>query len=165
MDQTLYSFLLQETRFLLGAESEQATRMRELTEGITDPKLRAVFVEHAAETDNQIDRLEEILSAAGEEGDGETPVAVDGMIEDAETLAEMELGATTQDVAIAAAARKMEHYEIGCYESAIAIAEQLGLQDVVEPLRQSLEEERRADQKIAAAAMVLIRAQVPMETE
>jgi ferritin-like metal-binding protein YciE len=59
----------------------------------------------------------------------------------------------------------MEHYEIGCYESAIAIAEQLGLQDVVEPLRQSLEEERRADQKIAAAAMVLIRAQVPMETE
>ena len=63
-------------------------------------------------------------------------------------MADMELGQPVQDVAIGTAARKMEHYEIACYESAISIAEQLGLQDVVQPLRQSLEEERRADQPI-----------------
>ena len=165
MDQTLYNLLLQDTRFLLGAESEQATRMRELAETITDESLRAVFTEHAAETDQQIDRLQQILTAAGEEGEGEVPSAVDGLIEDAEMVADMDLGEPVQDVAIAAAARKMEHYEIACYETAISIAEQLGLQDVVQPLRQTLEEERRADQKLAAAAMLLIQAQVPLETE
>jgi ferritin-like metal-binding protein YciE len=87
------------------------------------------------------------------------------MIEDAEMVADMELGQPVQDVAIAAAARKMEHYEIACYESAVAIAEQLGLQDVVQLLRQSLEEERRADQKLAAVVSTLIQDQVPMETK
>lgn len=165
MDQTLYNLLLQDARFLLGAETEQATRMRELAESISDNTLRALFTEHAEETDGQIDRLQEILRAAGEEGEGEVPGAVDGMIEDAEMVADMELGQPVHDVAIASAARKMEHYEIACYESAIAVAEQLGLEDMVQPLRQSLEEERRADQRLAAAVATLIQAQVPLETE
>ena len=73
MDQTLYNLLLQDARFLLRAESEQATRMRELAEGIADNRLRALFAEHAEETDGHIDRLQEILSAAGEEGDWRNP--------------------------------------------------------------------------------------------
>jgi ferritin-like metal-binding protein YciE len=165
MDQTLYNLLLQDTRFLLGSESEQATRMRELAENVSDSNLRTVLDKHAEETDIQIDRLQQILSDAGEEGDGEIPAAVDGLIEDAEVVADMELGPAAQDVAIAAAARKMEHYEIACYEAAISIADQLGLQEIIEPLRLSLEEERRADANIAAAAKVLIENQFPLEIE
>jgi ferritin-like metal-binding protein YciE len=75
MEQTMYNLLLQDARFLLGAESEQATRMRELAESIGDESLRALFDEHAEETDVQIDRLQEILRAAGEEGEGEVPGA------------------------------------------------------------------------------------------
>jgi ferritin-like metal-binding protein YciE len=165
MEQTLYNLLLQDARFLLGAEAEQASRMRELAESLEDETLRSLFAEHAEETDRQIDRLQEILSAAGEEGEGEVPGAVEGMIEDAEMVADMDLGQPVLDVALAAAARKMEHYEIACYQSAISIAEQLGLQEIVAPLRQSLEEEQRADQKIAAAALALIQGQVAAETE
>src|SRR5215218_5387564 len=121
MDQTLYNLLLQDTRFLLGAESEQSSRMRELAASITDENLRAVFAEHAEETDAQVGRLQSILSAAGEEGDGEIPAAVEGLIEDAEMVADMDLGDRVLDVALAAAARKMEHYEIACYEGAIMI--------------------------------------------
>lgn len=165
MDQSLYNLLLQDARFLLGAESEQASRMRELAESITDDNLRRVFEEHAQETDQQVIRLEQILTAAGEEGEGEVPAGVDGMIEDAEMMADMELGEAVRDVALAAAARKMEHYEIACYQGAINLAQQLGLDDVVQPLQQTLEEERRADQRIAEALMPLIQAQVANETE
>jgi ferritin-like metal-binding protein YciE len=165
VDQSLYNLLLQDARFLLGAEAEQASRMRELADSINDGNLRRVFEEHAAETDQQVRRLEQILSAAGEEGEGEVPAGVDGMIEDAEMMADMELGEAVRDVALAAAARKMEHYEIACYQGAIDLAQQLGLEDVVQPLRQSLEEERRADQRIAQALMPLIQAQVENETE
>ena len=165
MEQTLYNLLLQDARFLLGAEAEQQNRLRELVQNVSDPDLRSLLEEHADETSNQIRRLEEILRAAGEEGDGEIPSAVDGLIEDAEMMVDLEIGEQIRDVALAAAARKMEHYEIACYESSIAIAEQLGLQDVLGPLRESLDEERRADQRLALAAMKLIQEQVPRETE
>ena len=164
MDQVLYTLLLQDTRFLLGAESEQATRLRELAESIEDPHLRTLFDEHAAETDTHIDRLQRILADAGEDGEGEIPAAVDGLVEDAEIIADMEFGHPVQDLAIASAARKIEHFEMACYESAIAIAEQLGLNDVLASLSQSLEEERIADRKLATAAVALIKAQLAVES-
>jgi ferritin-like metal-binding protein YciE len=164
MDQTLYSLLIQEARFLFGAETEQAERLGELAEAVTDEQLRTVFTEHAEETASQIQRLQTILVEAGEEAEGDLPGAVEGLVDDAAFVAEQDLG-PVRDIAIAGAARKMEHYEIGCYESAIAIAEQLGLAHIVEPLRQSLEEERRADSRIAEASLRLIQAQVPQETE
>lgn len=156
MDQTLYNLMLQEARFLLGAEQEQATRMRELAECIADPGLRALFDAHAEETDSQIDRLQEILRAAGEDGEGDVPGGIVGMIDDAEMMAEMDLGQPAQDAAILSAGRKMEHYEIGCYQSVIVLAEQLGLEDMVEPLRHSLVEEKRADQRLASALLTLL---------
>ena len=107
----------------------------------------------------------QLEAIAGEEGEGEIPAAIDGLIQDAEIIADMELEEPVQDVAIAAAARKMEHYEIACYEAAIAIAEQLGLSEIIEPLRLSLQEERHADEKIAAAAKILIERHVPLETD
>src|SRR4051794_17692098 len=149
---------------MFGAETEQAEKLRDLSEAVSDEQLRMVFQEHAEETAEQIRRLESILSEAGEEADCEVPGAVEGLIEDTEMIADQELGAVS-DIALAAAARKMEHYEIGCYESSLAIAEQLGLAEIVQPLRQTLEEERRADQRIAEAAMRLVQAQVPNETE
>ena len=165
MDQTLYSLLLLEARFLLGAEIEQATRMRELAESITDERLRALFAAHAQETDGQVERLHEVLSAFEEDGDADVPAAVDGLIEDAEMMADMELGQPMQDVAITAAARKMEHYEIASYEAVISIAEKLELQDVLDLLRQTLEEERRAEQQFAILGSALLQDSVEIEAE
>ena len=165
MDPTLYNLLIQDAQFLHGAETEQSSRLRELMETVGNEELRSLFAEHAQETDQQIRRLEEILGAVGEEPANEVPIAVQGLVDDAETVADQELGPDVRDVAIAAAARKMEHYEIACYETALAIAEQLGVEEIIVPLRESLEEERRADQRIAAAAMAIIQAQIPRETE
>ena len=164
MEQTLYQLLIQDARFLLGAETEQTERLRELADSVSDEQLRTLLNEHAEETAGQIRRLETILSDAGEEPEGDVPGAVEGLVDDAEMIADQDLG-SVRDIALAAAARKMEHYEIGCYETSLAIAEQLGLAEVIDPRRQTLEEERRADQRIAAAAMRLVQSQVPGETE
>ncbi|HYO82868.1 MAG TPA: DUF892 family protein [Bryobacteraceae bacterium] len=164
MDQTLYDLLLQDARFLYGAETEQEVQLRALAESLSDERLQAVFREHAQETAMQISRLETILKDAGEEPQGKVPSAVSGLIADAELVAGKAAG-PVRDVAIAAAARKMEHYEIGCYETAVAIAEQLGIAEVLNPLQETLQEERRADMRLAEAALVLVQTQVPLETE
>lgn len=164
MDQTLYSLLMQDVRFLFGAETEQAQRLYELGEAVSDERLQALFTEHGDETTGQIQRLATILTEAGEEAEGDLPAAVEGLVGDAEYVADQEFG-PVRDIALACAARKMEHYEIGCYESAVAIAEQLGLTHMVEPLRQSLEEEVRADARIAEVVLALVQEQIPLETE
>lgn len=164
MDQTLYGLLLQDAHLLLGAENEQAAQLRELTENIASDDLRRIVTEHAQQTQAQILRLEEILTAAGEPAEGEVPGAIAGLIEDAEMMVDQEMGELA-DIAVAGALRKAEHYEIGCYQTAIAIAEQLGLEDIVRPLRDSLAEEQQAEQRLAQAALTLIQAQVPLEVD
>ena len=164
MDQTLYTLLLQDAHLLLGAEQQQAAQLRDLTQHVADEELNQILTEHAEQTDGQIRRLEQILSAAGEPAEGELPAAVAGLIEDAGMMVDQEFGEIA-DIALAGALRKAEHYEIGCYETAIAIGEQLGLEDVVRPLRESLAEEQQTQQRLAHAAMRLIQAQVPLEVE
>jgi ferritin-like metal-binding protein YciE len=164
VDQTLYTILLQDAHLLLGAESEQADQLRALADNVSDEDLRRILAEHGQQTQTQIQRLEEILSAAGESPEGEVPGAIEGLIDDAQMMIDQELG-DVSDIAIAGALRKAEHYEIGCYETAIAIAEQLGLEDVVRPLRESLAEEQQAEQRLAQTALKLIQARVPLETE
>jgi ferritin-like metal-binding protein YciE len=149
---------------LLGAETEQLNQLRELTGSVSDTELKQVLSEHAEQTQGQIRRLEQMLEAAGEAPEGEAPAAIGGLIEDAEMMADQELGEIA-DVALAGALRKAEHYEIGCYQTAIAMAEQLGLDDVAGPLRESLAEEQQAEQRIAQAALKLIQARVPLEVE
>ena len=125
--------------------------MREFAQYVKNDELRTVFEQHALETEEQITRLEEILTSAGEETDGEVPAAIDGIIDDSEMLAGQDLQDYVRDVAIASAARKMKHYEIGCYVTAIALAGQLSLESVASSLRKSLKEEERADSRIAQA--------------
>ena len=149
MDQALYNLFIQEAHLLLGAEHEHSARLRELSEFVWNEELRKVFEQHAGETEDQIARLEAILTTAGEHVEGEVPAAMDGLIDDAELVADQDLDNQSRDVAVATAARKMEHYEIGCYQGLIALAESLSLEEAAGSLRKSLKEEEHADHRIA----------------
>ena len=53
------------------------------------------------------------------------------------------------DAALAAAAQAVEHYEISRYSTLIALAKQLGHKDVVQPLQDTLAEEKATDVKLS----------------
>jgi ferritin-like metal-binding protein YciE len=57
------------------------------------------------------------------------------------------------DAAMIAAAQKVEHYEIASYGSVQALAEALGHKDAARLLEQTLEEEKKADQKLNQIAL------------
>ena len=156
MDPTLYDLLVQDLRLLHAAESEQAVRAVELANGVADEGLRTVLLEHAAQTEEQVRRLQSIIEDIGEEPSEEIPMAVQGLLGDAELYVDQELPADVRDIAIAAAARKIESYEIACYESALLIAGQLGIEVMVNALTESYEEERQVDVRIAEAVIPLL---------
>jgi ferritin-like metal-binding protein YciE len=148
MDQGLYNLLIRETHLLLGAEHEQSRRSRELIGKMRREHMRAVFERHASDTEEQIRRLERILTAAGEQWNGEIPAAIRGLLEDMRSIADADWKGETRDVAIASAARKIQHYGIGCYKNVVMIAEELGLENVASTLITCLKEEERTDHQL-----------------
>jgi ferritin-like metal-binding protein YciE len=50
----------------------------------------------------------------------------------------------------------VEHYEISAYGTARALAEQLGLTEVVRPLQESLDEKSTEDEKLTGIAQKAI---------
>jgi len=78
-----------------------------------------------------------------------------GLIEEGgEALEEEEKGAL-RDLAIIAAAQRVEHYEISAYGTARTLAEHLGLNDAAELLQRTEDEEKEADSTLTKAAMSL----------
>ena len=59
---------------------------------------------------------------------------------------------TVMDAALIAAAQAVEHYEMTRYGTLIAWAKQLGHNNVVTLLNQTLDEEKAADKKLTSVA-------------
>jgi ferritin-like metal-binding protein YciE len=73
---------------------------------------------------------------------------------------ESPVSATVKDAALIAAAQKVEHYEISGYGTARTLAELLGLDQAVELLQQTLDEEKETDMKLTELAMSEVNPQV-----
>jgi ferritin-like metal-binding protein YciE len=75
---------------------------------------------------------------------------MDGLIEEGSEVLEAEGPGPVIDLALIAAAQRVEHYEISAYGSARALADQLGHEDVVDLLQETLDEESAADEKLSS---------------
>ena len=70
-------------------------------------------------------------------------------------------GSPALDAGLLAAAQAVEHYEISRYGTLIAWAEELGLDDAVELLEETLEEEEATDEALTTIAKTAINQEAP----
>ena len=75
-----------------------------------------------------------------------------GLLEEARQILDEDADSSVMDVALIAAAQKVEHYEIAAYGTVCTYAEMLGYDQVHELLGQNLDEEETTDQKLTALA-------------
>ena len=137
---------------LYSAEQQALEAMPQLMEMTRSDQLRQAFQVHQRETEQQVQRLEQIAQQMGIEPDGETCMAMQGLIEEAQDLlAQLEPGELA-DAAIIGAAQKMEHYEIAAYGTARTLAQQAGQSQVADLLEQTLKEEKATDEKLTQIA-------------
>lgn len=137
---------------LYSAETQALDAMTELADRATSEDLRQAFQVHLRETEQQVQRLEQIAGQMGIEPEGETCLAMQGLIEEAEDLLSQLEDNQLADAAIIGAAQKMEHYEIASYGTARTLAQQAGLDDVANLLQVTLKEEKAADEKLTNIA-------------
>ena len=114
------------------------------------------FENHLTETQNQVNRLEQIFDLIGKKAAAKKCLAMEGILNEAqEIMEECEEGAM-RDAGIISAGQKVEHYEIATYGTLFAFAEILELTDAAKILEQTLSEEKAADAKLTEIAVSII---------
>jgi ferritin-like metal-binding protein YciE len=75
-----------------------------------------------------------------------------GIIEEGSDALAEDASGSVRDAMIIASAQRAEHYEIAAYGTVAAWAEGLGLTDAAELLRETLDEEKTADETLTELA-------------
>ena len=151
--ETMQDLFITELSDLYNAEKQITKALPKMAETAKDPALKAAFENHLIETDRQIIRLDKIFEILGIKLKHEKCDALQGLVKEAEELMKHVKNDAVMDAALIAAAQKVEHYEIASYGTLCALGEQLGYTQVVGILRETLTEEKGADEKLTMIAV------------
>jgi Mn-containing catalase len=150
--------LTKQMQDLLDAETQLTQALPKMAEAAKHPKVKEAFEKHLIQTQGQVERLRTALGLIGADADGEPCKAMAGLIEEGEETIEEgeEKDPIAADLALMAAAQKVEHYEIASYGTARGLARQLGANDCARLLSQSLGEEETTDFLLTAISDPLL---------
>jgi ferritin-like metal-binding protein YciE len=138
------------------AEQQIAQGMPAMIKAAESDELRFALETHARETEDQLRRLEQIFELVGEKPQGVPCEGILGILKEGRAVMTEFAGGEGFEAGLIGAAQTIEHYEIARYGTLIAWADQLGLEDVVEILEETLAEETDTDEiltEIAEAAI------------
>jgi ferritin-like metal-binding protein YciE len=153
---SLNDLLIEELKDLYNAENQLVKALPKMAKGATSPDLKELIITHLEETKGQVERLKQVFEQLEEKPTGKVCKGMQGLIEEGEEQLESDEEGATKDVGITGAALRVEHYEIAGYTAAIAIAQELGHDEIVSLLTENLEEEQAASEKVQAQAESLI---------
>ncbi|MDR4306781.1 ferritin-like domain-containing protein [Chelatococcus sambhunathii] len=148
----IQDLLLAELSDIYSAEKQIAQALPELAGKVSSVELKRAFEQHLDETKGQIRRLDKAFEALGVKPQAKTCKAMQGLVAEADELLGEGLAPEVLDVALIAAAQKVEHYEIASYGSLKAYADACGLEAIVDLMDATLGEEKAADEKLTALA-------------
>lgn len=153
---TLNDLLTQEIKDLYSAENQLVKALPKMAKAATDATLKQGFLDHLAETKGHVERLDQVAKLLEISPKGKVCKAMKGLVEEGSEVLEEKGDPSIIDLALITAAQKVEHYEISGYGSAKALANALGLSEVVELLQTTEDEEGATDKKLSAAAEEII---------
>ncbi len=154
MIDTLQKLFEDTVKDLYNAEKQFLKAMPKMSKAAENPELKAALDEHVTQTQEQIKRLEEVAQLLEIKPTGKVCKAAQGLVEEAEEHLEEVAPGPVLDAAIIVCAQKNEHYEICSYGTLIAWATELGLDQIVPLLDQTLQEEHAADDRLNTVATV-----------
>src|SRR4051812_24034705 len=146
----LFVHTLKDTYF---AENAILKALPQMAEAAQSDELRGAFAVHLKETEGQVKRLERVFQLVGERPEGVECKAIQGIIEEGQEILQAFEGGEALDAGLIAAAQAVEHYEITRYGTLLAWAQQLGLSDAEELLKETLVVEENTDAVLSELAI------------
>jgi ferritin-like metal-binding protein YciE len=141
------------------AEKKILATLPKMAKAAQSEELKAAFEKHRGETEAQIKRLEQVFAVIEQKPQGKSCAAIIGITDEGAEIMEEYKGSPALDAGLLAAAQAVEHYEISRYGTLIAWAEELGLDDAISLLQETLEEEEATDEALTEIAKTAINQQ------
>jgi ferritin-like metal-binding protein YciE len=151
-DHHLKDLFHQKLKQIWHAEKKIHSSLSKMANAADSEALRAAFKKHEAETERQIARLGMLFGMIGKSTKAEYSIALEGLIDESMEAMVKYKDSPALDAALIAGAQAVEHYEMACYGTLKAWAEQLGLQEGVSLIDESLTEEKDTDQALTELA-------------
>lgn len=148
----LKDLLIEQLQDLYSAEHQLVAALPDMADKAASDQLRQAFMDHLEETKNHVNRLQTISQKLNETLDGHTCKAMEGLLKEGTEMMKMDAEPAVKDAGMIACAQRVEHYEIAGYGTAAVFAGQLGLGEVQQLLRQTLDEEKKTDEKLTTIA-------------
>ena len=134
------------------AEKKILGALPKMAKAAHSEELKAAFEKHESETEEHVNRLEQVFEAIDAKPQGKTCDAIMGIIEEGQEVMKEYKGQPALDAGLLAAAQAVEHYEISRYGTLKTWAQELGLEEAVSLLDETLEEERKTDEALTELA-------------
>jgi ferritin-like metal-binding protein YciE len=148
---TLHDVFTDQLGDLKSAEQQLIDALPKMASAASTPELREAFEEHLEQTRGHVQRLSAIEQMVGSVP-AETCQAMQGLISEGEKIVKADGDPVARDVALIAAAQRVEHYEMAGYGTARALAKELDYGDAAGLLGDTLDEEAAADEKLTSIA-------------
>jgi ferritin-like metal-binding protein YciE len=150
---TLRDLFLDTLQDTYHAEGQLVKALPKMAKAANNLELKRGFEQHLKQTEQHYGRVEKVFAAIGEKAKSKTCEAMEGLIEEASDWIGESAEPNVMDAGLIAHAQKVEHYEIASYGSARTWAEQLGLEEAVRLLQETLDEEKETDEKLTQLAL------------
>ena len=158
-DKDLNDLFLDTLKDIYYAEKQIYKSLPKMAKAAASDELRAAFEKHQAETEVQIERLDQIFESLGKAARGKKCDAIEGILDEGKEIMDEYADTSALDPGLLAAAQAVEHYEISRYGTLRTWAQTLGLKDAVKLLDQTLAEEKKTDDALSKLALSAVNAQ------
>ena len=149
---TLKDLFMDELQDMYDAEHRILKALPKLAKAATYEKLKAAFLKHLGETEQQVTKLEQIFQAFDEKAKAKKCKATVGLLEEGDEIASDNKGEPTINAALISAGQKVEHYEIASYGCLQEWAEMLGNKKAVGLIGEILAQEKAANETLTELA-------------
>ena len=141
------------------AEKKILATLPKMAKAAQSPDLQKAFEKHRGETEGHVARLEKVFAAIDKKPQAKTCDAIVGITAEGAEIMKEYKGSPALDAGLLAAAQAVEHYEMSRYGTLKTWAEELGLNDAVRLLDQTLEEEKKTDAALTKIAETVVNRQ------
>src|ERR1700683_585536 len=141
------------------AEKKILARLPKMAKAAKSSDLKKAFEKHGGQTEGHVARLEKVFAAIEKKPQAKTCDAIVGITDEGAEILKDYKGSPALDAGLLAAAQAVEHYEMSRYGTLKTWAEELGLNDAVRLLAQTLEEEKETDAALTKIAESVVNQQ------
>ncbi|NJM84023.1 MAG: ferritin-like domain-containing protein [Tabrizicola sp.] len=149
---TLETLFHDTLRDIYYAERKILKALPRMARGARSTELQAAFEKHAEETEQQIERLQQVFEILGKPARGKTCPAIDGILEEGEEVLQSFADSPALDAGLIASALAVEHYEMARYGTLVRWARVLSMTDAAKVLEETLQEETTTDEALTELA-------------